>query len=83
MSSEFKYLFTPIKIGKKTAKNRIVSPAHFTWFGSGLTGYDPYEVRSDLTNDRYVKFLEEKAKGGCGTIVTRTCGVGRPGEGIG
>ncbi|MDD5093809.1 MAG: FAD-dependent oxidoreductase [Dehalococcoidia bacterium] len=80
MSSEFKYLFSPIKIGKKTAKNRVISPAHFTIYGSGLTGVSPYERPSDPSDDRYAAFLEEKARGGCGTIVSKTCGVGKLGQ---
>ena len=81
MASDFKYLFTPIRIGKKTAKNRVVCSAHWSLFGSGLTGYDPYTLRGETSDDRYVSYLEEKARGGCGTIVTRTCGVGFPGAG--
>jgi hypothetical protein len=54
----FRRLFEPITIGRRTAKNRIVSSAH-------ATGYDT----EGLLTDRYVEYHARKAAGGAGIIV--------------
>jgi len=71
MASEFKYLFTPVKIGPVTVRNRIFSP--------------PYET--NLVEDeargwwkRMADFHAERAKGGIGLIImsevtAHPCGV--------
>ena len=58
MTTQFRRLFSPVKIGRREAKNRIVSTPHGAAFGEkgGLT-------------DRYIRYHEEKAKGGCGTVM--------------
>jgi N,N-dimethylglycine/sarcosine dehydrogenase len=58
MSTQFRRLFSPIKIGRREAKNRIVSTPHGAAFGEkgGIT-------------DRYIRYHEEKAKGGCGVVM--------------
>ncbi len=58
MATLFKHLFTPIKLGPFTAKNRIVSTPHGAAFGEkgGIT-------------DRYIRYHEEKAKGGCAVVM--------------
>ena len=52
------HLFSPFQLGPRRVKNRIVSTAHGTSFGQngGLT-------------DRYNRYHEEKARGGCGTVM--------------
>jgi 2,4-dienoyl-CoA reductase-like NADH-dependent reductase (Old Yellow Enzyme family)/thioredoxin reductase len=57
MATQFEHLFTPIKIGSKMAKNRIVFPCH------GLAM--PFMVDGD--DDRpYIAYQVARAKGGCG-----------------
>jgi N,N-dimethylglycine/sarcosine dehydrogenase len=58
MPTLFKYLFSPIRLGPFTAKNRIVSTPHGAAFGEkgGVT-------------DRYIRYHEEKAKGGCAVVM--------------
>nr|WP_246407048.1 FAD-dependent oxidoreductase [Geomicrobium halophilum] len=55
-----KTLFSPLKIGRKEAKNRIVSTAHAVGWDNG-TG---------IINERHVKYHERKAAGGAGIIMT-------------
>ena len=57
---EFRHLFSPIKIGNITLRNRIVCPAHCTaFFGEG-----------EPPNERMARYLAARAKGGAGMIVT-------------
>src|SRR5438445_6544977 len=58
MASPLRHLLSPIKLGHPTAKNRIVSTPHGAAYGE----------RGGLT-DRYIRYHEEKAKGGCGTVM--------------
>ncbi len=63
MAGQFNYLYSPIKIGPFTVKNRIAFPAHGTRF----------RFISDLeTPEQYVEYQRARAKGGCGLIVL-TC----------
>ncbi len=61
MAQEFKNLFSPIKIGPITLRNRIVSSAHHPLFLDFTTG---------LLDDRMVNYWVAKAKGGIGLIET-------------
>jgi 2,4-dienoyl-CoA reductase-like NADH-dependent reductase (Old Yellow Enzyme family)/thioredoxin reductase len=56
--SQFGRLFSPVKLGGREAKNRIVSTPHGAAFGEkgGIT-------------DRYIRYHEEKARGGCGVVM--------------
>ena len=58
MTSQFRRLFSPVKLGAREAKNRIVSTPHGAAFGEkgGIT-------------DRYIRYHEEKARGGCGVVM--------------
>ncbi len=57
---EFRHLFSPIKIGNITLRNRIVNPAHCTaFFGEG-----------EAPNERMARYLAARAKGGAAMIVT-------------
>jgi len=57
--SQFDALFQPLKINQLTIRNRIVSTAHA----------EVYATDNGMTTDRYVKYYEEKAKGGCGLSI--------------
>ena len=73
---EYNCLFKKGQIGRLTLKNRIVMPAMGTSLASS-TG----EV-----SDRMIKYYEERAKGGCGLIITEITriddetGVGTPNQ---
>jgi len=55
----FEVLFEPIQIGKLTVRNRILSTAHA----------EVYATDGGMTTERYVKYYEEKAKGGIGMCI--------------
>jgi len=57
--SQFEALFKPLKINQLTIRNRVVSTAHA----------EVYATDGGMTTDRYVKYYEEKAKGGCGLCI--------------
>lgn len=57
--SGFDALFQPLAINELTIRNRIVSTAHA----------EVYATDNGMTTDRYVKYYEEKAKGGCGLCI--------------
>src|SRR3989304_8837907 len=56
---QFKHLFTPLKIGTFTVRNRILSTAHFTG-----------DAERGLPSERHMYYWGSKAKGGIGLIVT-------------
>lgn len=58
MAAGLSRLFSPIRLGHLTAKNRIVSTPHGTGYG----------VEGRLT-ERYIRYHEEKARGGCGVVM--------------
>jgi len=53
-------IFTPLKIGNITVRNRLMQTAHAKGFASA----------EGLTNDRDIHYQAERAKGGIGLIVT-------------
>jgi mycofactocin system FadH/OYE family oxidoreductase 2 len=57
--AQFKHLFTPLKIGSFTVRNRILSTAHLTDFAEG-----------GLPSERHLNYWVSKAKGGIGLIIT-------------
>ncbi len=59
MAGQFEYLFTPLKIKNVTIRNRIVMTAHGTLMGA--CGYP---------TDQLINYYVEKAKGGCGMLVS-------------
>jgi len=62
MSQEFKHLFSPIKIGPVTIRNRMMSSPHYPMgYIDRLTG---------LPTERLVQYWVAKAKGGIGLIGT-------------
>ena len=60
MADQFKYLFSPIRVGSMTVPNRIVVPGH----------YPAMRDPDFLPGERNVAYWESKAKGGAGLICT-------------
>ena len=60
----FPHLFTPLRIGPVTLRNRIVSSGHDTVMAVG-----------GLVTDRLVGYQEARARGGVGLIVIQVAGV--------
>jgi 2,4-dienoyl-CoA reductase-like NADH-dependent reductase (Old Yellow Enzyme family)/thioredoxin reductase len=60
MEDQFRNLFSPIQIGNVTLRNRILISAHVARF----------HPLADPPNERAVNYLETRAKGGVGLIVT-------------
>jgi mycofactocin system FadH/OYE family oxidoreductase 2 len=58
MSEQFKYLFTPIKVGNMMVRNRIVSTAHVTLY-----------AKNNKPSEQHAYYYAEKAKGGIGLII--------------
>ena len=58
-------LFTPYKIGTCTIPNRLVVPAMVM----NLCTED------GMITERYIRYMEEKAKGGWGLLITEDYGV--------
>ncbi|OHV12764.1 FAD-dependent oxidoreductase [Kushneria phosphatilytica] len=61
----YETLLKPIRIGNLTIRNRAVSTAHA----------EVYATEGGMTTERYVRYYEEKAKGGCGLCI---CGGSSP-----
>lgn len=59
MNDQFRYLFTPFKIGPVTVKNRICTSGHGTLFAD----------KDHILDDRYVEYQRARAKGGAGLII--------------
>jgi mycofactocin system FadH/OYE family oxidoreductase 2 len=59
MPGQFKYLFSPLQIGKTLVPNRISFSSHLTNF-----------AEFNLPSERHVYYLAERAKGGAGLIIT-------------
>ena len=59
-ATEFKHLFSPLKVGPRTLKNRIYSPPHFPGFME----------MDGLPGDALINYWEAKARGGTAMIAT-------------
>ncbi|MBN1161424.1 MAG: hypothetical protein JXA17_05720, partial [Dehalococcoidales bacterium] len=59
MYGQFKYLFSPLQIGKVTVPNRISFSSHLTNL-----------AENNLPSERYMYYLAERARGGAGLIIT-------------
>ncbi len=64
MNAKFEKLFSPIKLGAKSAPNRLVFAAHLTNFG-----FD------NVFTERHAAYYAERARGGAGLIVTEEMSV--------
>ena len=62
---KYSHVFTPIKLNRLTLPNRIYSTAHA----------EVYAEPGGLPGDRYIRYYEEKAKGGLGMAI---CGGSSP-----
>jgi 2,4-dienoyl-CoA reductase (NADPH2) len=65
MEGTMEHLFSPVKIGSLTLKNRIVMPAMHLGYGND---------RSEVT-DRLVAFYEERARGGAALLFVGGCPI--------
>ena len=63
-SSTYPHLFSELGVGTRTLRNRIALPATLTNFGAG-----------NRITDRWIDFLAERARGGCGLVVTEIIAV--------
>jgi 2,4-dienoyl-CoA reductase-like NADH-dependent reductase (Old Yellow Enzyme family) len=68
---QFNNLFSPLKIGNKTARNRIVFPAH------GIPTALPY-CADDADGERYIAYEAARAKGGCALNIIGPLGCYEP-----
>jgi mycofactocin system FadH/OYE family oxidoreductase 2 len=59
MYGQFRFLFSPLKIGRVTVPNRISFSAHLTNL-----------AENNLPSERQAYYLAERAKGGAGLIIT-------------
>src|SRR5260370_24128496 len=59
MAGQYQYLFTPIRIGQTVIPNRIVFAAHLTNL-----------AEENLPGPRLTAYYAERARGGCGLIIT-------------
>src|SRR5437764_4959035 len=59
MAGQYQYLFIPIRIGQTTITNRIVFAAHLTNL-----------AEDNLPGSRLIAYYRERARGGCGLIIT-------------
>ncbi|MDE1464096.1 dimethylglycine demethylation protein DgcA [Spartinivicinus poritis] len=57
--AQYDAIFQPLTINKTTIRNRVVSTAHA----------EVYATDGGMTTERYVKYYEEKAKGGVGLCI--------------
>ncbi|WP_163836220.1 dimethylglycine demethylation protein DgcA [Spartinivicinus ruber] len=57
--AQYDAIFQPLTINKTTIRNRVVSTAHA----------EVYATEGGMTTERYVKYYEEKAKGGVGLCI--------------
>ncbi|NQT71842.1 MAG: FAD-dependent oxidoreductase [Chloroflexi bacterium] len=64
-------LFTPLKIGPVTVRNRIVQPPMLT----GMTDVPDGVGTSAIVSETYARFVAERARGGVGLIITGTMAV--------
>jgi 2,4-dienoyl-CoA reductase-like NADH-dependent reductase (Old Yellow Enzyme family) len=59
MPGQYQYLFIPIRIGQTTIANRIVFAAHLTNL-----------AEDNFPGPRLIAYYRERARGGCGLIIT-------------
>lgn len=63
MGAGFPRLFSPLRVGSLTLKNRIVFTGHHT------------HLANTTVSDRLVAYLEARARGGAGLIITEVAGI--------
>lgn len=62
--AKFRFLFSPLKIGQTVVGNRVCFSAHLTNFS------EDYKI-----SDRHIHYYVDRAKGGCGLIITEEMSV--------
>jgi len=72
MANELKNLFSPVRINKLDLKNRAVMPAMGTGFGK----------RDGMVSEKLLAYLERRAQGGAGLIITEVCAIDPAGKGF-
>mgnify|MGYP001209476758 FL=1 len=72
MSETLERLFSPVTINTLTLKNRAVMPPMGTGYGN----------RDGRVSERLVRYLERRARGGVGLIITEVCAVDPRGKGF-
>jgi 2,4-dienoyl-CoA reductase-like NADH-dependent reductase (Old Yellow Enzyme family)/thioredoxin reductase len=60
MTEPFPHLFSPLRVGRYTLKNRIMNTGHAAHFQTG----------DGTPTEQYIHYVRERAKGGAGIIVT-------------
>ena len=60
----FPRLFSTLKVGERTLRNRVALSATLTNYGAG-----------HRITDRWTNFLAERARGGCGMVITEAIAV--------
>jgi dimethylglycine catabolism A len=63
-NAHFPRLFSALNVGERTLRNRVVLSATLTNYGA-----------DHRVTERWISFLAERAKGGCGAIVTEVIAV--------
>jgi len=72
MSSELKNLFSCCVMNRMELKNRAVMPAMYTGYGNN----------DGTISDRLLRYLERRAAGGVGLIITEVCAIDPRGRGL-
>ncbi len=73
MENNLTHLFSPVKINQLELKNRVVMPAMATSYGN----------KDGSITDRLIAYLERRARGGVGLIITEVCAIDPRGRGFG
>jgi 2,4-dienoyl-CoA reductase-like NADH-dependent reductase (Old Yellow Enzyme family) len=73
MNKHLENLFSPLTINGMKLKNRVVMPAIATSYGN----------KDSTISDRLIAYLERRAQGGVGLIITEVCAVDPRGRGFG
>ncbi len=72
MSGKLEHLFSPVTINSLHLKNRAVMPPMGTGYGN----------RDGTVSERLVRYLERRARGGVGLVITEVCAVDPRGKGF-
>lgn len=73
MTTTLSHIFSPVKINNLELKNRIVMPAMATSYGN----------KDGSITDRLIAYLERRARGGVGLIISEVCAIDPRGRGFG
>ena len=65
MTDDFPLLHSPLRIGPREARNRVVCGAHFTMYTEPNATY----CEPGFYGERYGRYLEQFARGGAGVVI--------------